>query len=333
MERAGVFAGFFELESIRDHTAAIESELESQGLLPTKYLFLHPDSHRLYQEAVHDRNYTLARDSFDTFTKSLPSLVQHLVSKLKSSVYTIVSLGVGSGEKEKRLVAELLRQHRSSEIQLIFLDINYNMIQNACNNIEYIFRSSSRVQVAYCHADFERLRYYNKLFPAADRGPVIFLLLGGTFGNQQEKPLLSSLREVATENTYLLTGVGGLSDSDHSLGGYSTSTAFEFLGLTLNRFDSVDNHDRNWKVEIIDSETSDVPETITITVKADSKRFGRVSLGFSRRYQLATLKDFFESQGCAIEWFYEDPTDQYCKFLLKLSGAHRGRRGALKATS
>lgn len=212
-----------------------------------------------------------------------------------NTTYTFICLGVGAGIKERWLLRKLLTLNEKARICVLLVDINSQMLQWAASGFRE-FCDRDNFQLTYVHADFDRLPVIDKLLPDTD-GPVVFLLLGGLFGNQEETLFLQSCKRLANAHSYLLMGVQtveALHESSH-VEGYDTSANFRFVARTVSQFDKkfkLNKH--NPAAAVAPDALSDVPDTETIVVTANSPAFGATQLAYSRRYNRDKLSDFLE---------------------------------------
>ena len=319
LEEYGVFAGYVDHDSHLRTERSVREALSHHKSLPNKHLFWHPDSQRLYHEGSRHPAYTIARDSAALWDGPLKSLVGKLLGLPGSPALTLVSLGVGSGDKELWLLRELFRQEANAKVQLLFVDINEEMLRRSMSQFGELC-AEGRVQAAFVHGDFEQLPHLAPLIPEMG-GPIIFLALGGVFGNQEETRFLKSLIQISDDRCYLLLGVQSLEaiTDDQTLAGYGTEPAYRFVELPLLAFDPMyDPEKGNIHADYSDSPPSDVSESLTIAIFADSPSFGKVQLGFSRRYRREHLADYLESIGCKIVWESGHASERYWKVLVKL---------------
>jgi len=176
------------------------------------------------------------------------------------------------------------------------------------------------VRIQFFNADFDRLLYFKPMFDNM-KEPVIFLLLGGLLGNlTSERTFIRALREVANNQTFLMTGFQTPEAlfHDQTLGGYGTPAGLNFLEATLQKFDPKGIGKREMRVKMTGRFPSDLNDNETITVDLKTEEFGRAEIGFSRRYYPDKVLRFFEEEGCSILWTSEGLSKTYFKFLTQV---------------
>lgn len=290
-------------------------------IIPTKYLFAHADSYAFYDKLREDASYTIKHaESF--FIKNSDKLANHLVDLVKNErKLTIVSLGIGFGRKEQALIQMLV--NKQIKLSVLAIDINLAFIYSAFRHLrEYI--DEKDIDYKSLLGDFDRLDEYNLSLPK-DR-PVLFLALGGVFGNQNESKLLSNLKKVYQGEKYLLIDFQTKESLEEvHKGGYDSPANKRFIQNIIKVFCNEDVTRENIKAcyykDLRDLHPNNISpsnvngaETIVMVGKTSSgqKRY----VGYSTRYEKELLKKFFEEKECEFIEMFSGPEDPHTSLLL-----------------
>jgi uncharacterized SAM-dependent methyltransferase len=168
-----------ELESL------LASELR-QGRLPDMFLYVGDGSER-WLDLDASRDFTVARNLTRLLAENLPHLVRHL-----SDGASLVSIGVGSGRKERLLLAALAGRGCRGYLPV---DVSGELVEAAMAAASDLEVETLGL-VAMCE-QLGRLQHYWD-------SPALLCLLGNNFCNYWPDQLLGALRSVMTGRDRLL---------------------------------------------------------------------------------------------------------------------------------
>lgn len=324
--KGGIVPGFLDLTrpSFAFMVEDVRKFSRDGKIIPTKYLFAHPESCSLYEALINDEEYTIARSSKIIFQEDAGYIAEQLTISLGSmKCLTIVSLGIGEGVKEGILLRHLRKN--GIDVTLLVIDINPDMLywalgkqrkkHNAGNPVSVMSPISESAAwgppptYEFLMGDFDRIDDYLPVLPR-DR-PILFLALGGTFGNQNEKRFLEKLIRVGAPQMYLLFDyqtTGAV--KDNGVGGYNTEANKNFVGAMIRAF--FENEDAEFESadinavqfnQIRELEDHEKPCSVkkaqAIIIVVNTKA-GPKYAGYSTRYYRRELVSFLQSESCLV---------------------------------
>ncbi len=300
---SALFPGYLHFYStgfhnVSDDVPRIISGKGNYRVIPTKYLFAHSQSFALYKKLLDQPDYTIHASGQLLFRKNCSILAEKihdhfhpLVSNNTSKQISIVSLGIGSGEKEKFLIQELLKKNLRPT--LFILDINPTFIHS------FFVRKREISKACKCQfilGDFDHIQDFGNSLPNL---PAIFLALGGTFGNQREGVLLKHLRSATKAPALLLFDFQTKASlRDHALAGYDTEANKQFIQSSVQAL-SNETIGLDKIKAVIDSahpslrelRLSDMDTAETLVMLAETHD-ASLLVGYSSRYDLKDLNKF-----------------------------------------
>jgi uncharacterized SAM-dependent methyltransferase len=330
-----VFRGYLHSGSIIFHEvcrAVAEIIRKPGGIIPTKYLFAHADSFRLYEELIGAPGYTMNQRGEILLSDTSSQIVHQLAAVTgKDRNLTVVSLGIGDGRKEEYLLKALCRE--GIAVSLLAIDINPAFLHSSLSRFR---QRMPRAAVAYQFliGDFDAAGDFGQLLPR--EGAVLFLALGGTFGNQDERAFLATLRQVAGPESYLLMDYETKeSFAGKDKGGYLSDANKRFIQSTIEVFcgESVREsqisapfdrelpelrHHRPHRPSL-----SSVPNSDTIVMVGETLAGQRRYVGYSTRYDKESLQKFLEEKCDRVVPFHSEEARHTYMFLCKLRPPNR----------
>jgi hypothetical protein len=319
----GLVPSFLDLDATLSHEVRAKfKELWDmrRKLIDTKFLFMDAESYKFYEELRKSPQYTFAKEGEVIFTKNSTAISRKLASLVGKSRLTVVALGIGFGKKE-RVLLHGLRQE-GVDLSFLVIDINPGFAQKSLKSMCDILDKCASASVIL--GDFDRIDKYAALLP--NDGPVLFLALGGVFGNQNESDLLDNLREVTRGrgDAYLLMDLltedpSSKDDDVHS--GYDSEANKRFIQSVVSKVEHVAIEDIR-AVHYVDQpemrhlRLSAVPSAKPIVMECRTKQGHKHYVGYSTRYIYEGLYNFLVEEGCEVFDPFTDPNDSKTLLLL-----------------
>ena len=169
-----------ELVTTVDLEARLRPCLERR-YMPDCFLYLGPAGVASWLELSNSQEFPVATRLTHLLRYSIPFLVQHV-----AAWSDVVSVGVGSGEKE-RLLLEALGDKCINAYYAV--DISSDMVEKALDTVAHL-----DVDKAGVVAFLEDLPQIRRLW----KTPVVLCLLGNTFCNYEPEDILTKVRSVLT---------------------------------------------------------------------------------------------------------------------------------------
>ncbi len=172
----------------------------NKKILEQKYFYCNTLCSYNWIHLVNDINhYQLA----DLARRMFESYLEQLFKKIDDRNISVVSLGVGDGYNDKQLISYLLNNGADS-VKYYPYDISHELITYANRQIHSL-PHSNKVQTIAIEDDFKNISSYRKKFNS-DSNIKLFCLLGSTISNFKETELLMSIKEVMSDDDFLLIG-------------------------------------------------------------------------------------------------------------------------------
>ncbi|HKI37336.1 MAG TPA: L-histidine N(alpha)-methyltransferase [Gemmataceae bacterium] len=324
-----IFRGYLHSGSVIFHQVCDEVRQiirKPGGIIPTKYLFAHADSYRFYEELVGAPGYTIALGGeYLLSAKSGPIADRLAAAAGKNRKLTVVSLGIGVGRKEECLLKALCL--KGVAVSLLAIDINPAFLHSSLSR----FRQKAHgapLAYQFLIGDFDKIGDLGPLISSDE--PVLFLALGGTFGNQDECEFLAALRAASGSESYLLMDYQtkeSLAGDDK--GGYLSDANKQFIQSIIRVFcgEEVreDQIDAPFDREIPElgyrphrRSLSSVPGSDTIVMAGQTVLGQRRLVGWSTRYDKDSLQKFLEETCDTVQPFHSNDITHTFMFLCKL---------------
>ena len=304
------FSGYLDQNSVLFHkvNGAVNKITRSDHpVIPTKYLFAHADSYRLYGNLIDSKTYTMAKEGEVLFAKYCTNLVEELRKATRNTQkLTVVSLGIGMGKKEQFFLEGLCEQ--GLDVLFLAIDINPAFIQSSLQEVRAKMCQSqvaNQWEYQFMIGDFDGIEHVRQLLPP-DR-PVLFLALGGTFGNQDEAVFLNRLSR-SSEEVYLLMDFQTKESFDGpDKGGYESRANREFIQKIVQGFcnevveiENISGRYLEDLHEIHKTPLSSVPNAKTLVMVGETNSHRKKYVGYSTRYDHDSLTSFLRNERCEI---------------------------------
>ncbi|HEX5718906.1 MAG TPA: L-histidine N(alpha)-methyltransferase [Thermoanaerobaculia bacterium] len=305
-----VIPGFMHLDSILFHEVGervSDIMLDDEHVIPTKFLFAHADSYQHYGNLEKYSGYSFSEKSLilDNSEAIARYLIEHVAPNRK---LTVVSLGIGLGDKDLILLEKLRRLRL--EVSFTAIDINPAFIQVVMADIRKLgmgqVAQGEYLRCQFVVGDFDEIERFGPLLPADS--PILFMALGGTFGNQNERKFLQRLKRVSKAPAYLLMDFQTReSFRSNDKAGYESEHNKQFISKMIEAFcgevvapaniEAVyDNKLDNYRGPI-----SEVPNAKTLVMVGKTVAGERRRFGYSTGYHKLALINFLARESWAVE--------------------------------
>lgn len=194
----------------------IRNEIINAGALDQKYLYYSAESVSGWKdwESGEDKSNTSKQEE-EAFLKLIES--NSWKDKI-DNVDTVVDLGVGVGDKCVLLLNAVKDKFVDRPLNLIVVDSSHYMIEVALKNISDKSESFSlKYTIDGFKADFMKLENSKKRLQGATNFQNVFMLLGGTLGNLDERVFMESLKEVIKKGDFFIIGAFLTSGTEEDL--------------------------------------------------------------------------------------------------------------------
>lgn len=331
-KRSLLFPGYLHPRSIMFHNVREyvgDNLVGERNLIPTKYLFAHAESLRLYQMLACEPEYSMGADG-QSFVRSQDA--RDLLDVLSENVsprgrLTICTLGVGDGQKEDIIIRSLCR---STTVEaLLTIEINPAFVQSSYRTFNET-RMKFGFDYRFMIGDFDDIEQFRGIFP--DNCSILFLALGGTFGNQPESLFLNRLKRVSEgRQVFLLMDFQSTkSFNGKDKGGYNTLANKQFIRSNIKVY-ATDEKDDVGTEQIearFDDEfdefrgpqrLSNVRNAKTIVMVSELKSGKRLFVGYSTGYEHESLQEFLAVNGWKFHGMVSDPSSSMSLLLCEFT--------------
>ena len=160
-------------------TCELEEQLKQcleQRFMPDYFLYLGDSGSRNWLELDGSKEFTVASRLTGLLTQSIPIIARHIHHRCD-----MVSLGVGSGQKERLLLEALVPRGVK---KYVAVDISASLVEKAMNRVADI--GIIKIGLVALMEDLTRLRRFWG-------SPVLLCMLGNSFCNYEPEQLLQSI--------------------------------------------------------------------------------------------------------------------------------------------
>lgn len=317
--------GFLDIDCVLSHEADREVKRirdKRNKIIPTKYLFAHADSYHFYNELRKDRSYTIRRAEH-FFGAVSDELAAYLAGIVKGNRRLhVVSLGIGLARKESALIQALGEERINAS--MLAIDINPSFIYESLQYLRDDIKAQS-IDFKIIIGDFDRITNYELSVP--NNTPILFLALGGVFGNQNERNLIDNLRNCYKGEKYLLIDFQTKEPfMEKDKGGYNSNANKRFIKHIIEKFCGDAEIDLK-EIEAVDykkltelhannAPPSSVDGSETIVMVGRTKSGQKRYVGYSTRYDEELLKEFFQNNNCELQKMFSHPDTPHTSLLL-----------------
>ncbi len=339
-EMRALIPGYLDLDSVLFQEVAneiVKIKASRDKIIPTKYLFAHAESYKFYRALRKSPEYTMAAEGDLLFSDQSGAIASALVEQMQEHRnLTIVSLGIGIGRKEGALLQKLCARHVS--VSVLTVDINPAFIYASLreDNLRELI-DHHEVDYKIVVGDFERLDELAPLLPTDS--PILYLALGGVFGNQNESSLLESIKRIPHASAYLLMDFQTKASFETiNRGGYDSEPNKLFIQKILKVFCDEDVKTENIHAKYYDDlrqlhreRPTAVPNARTIVMVGRTESGQERYVGYSTRYDKKSLRKFLDERGCkVVQEFSYLRHPHTLVFLCKLGEAVAGPASRLR---
>ena len=197
-------------------TKQIRDEIIRTSKLDQKYLYYSAESVSGWEdwESGEDKSNTSKQEE-EAFLKLIES---NSWKDKTDNVDTVVDLGVGVGDKCVLLLNAVNDKFMDRPLNLIVVDSSHYMIEVALKNISDKSESFSlKYTIDGFKTDFMKLENSKKRLQGATNFQNVFMLLGGTLGNLDERVFMESLKEVIKKGDFFIIGAFLTSGTEEDL--------------------------------------------------------------------------------------------------------------------
>ncbi|MEM7087440.1 MAG: L-histidine N(alpha)-methyltransferase [Bacteroidota bacterium] len=233
----------------------------------------------------------------------------------------VISLGPGSGEKDKIILRNLISEKHLHWYYPI--DISSHLLFHTLKKITNEFNDIN-LKVKAIRANFNSLERLKFVYQYTNQLNV-FLLLGNTIGNYQESNFLNTLRNAMFNQDLLVIEVNKLSKDEQSSGKFINNNYLEFILEPLKSIGFTPNANR-LKFEVSKTKKSDVPNSVRINSNyylSDEERAkfagnqNFITVTHSTMYHTKSLLDYLKSQ--RFDVLFSNETDDQIITVVKIS--------------
>jgi uncharacterized SAM-dependent methyltransferase len=155
--------------------------------LPDFLLYIGQNGAENWINLVKSTNFSYAKQQKQKLQKNIPNILKSIPYKIN-----IVSIGVGTGEKESIIIQELVKK---SSLKYYPIDMNSNFVDLALKKVDDL--SIEKKGFVGFIEDLDIIKtYWEK--------PIMLCIFGNTFCNFKPKFILNKIKEIIDENDFFL---------------------------------------------------------------------------------------------------------------------------------
>jgi len=305
------------------------SQLDAQiknGSIDQKYLYWDVRSAVRWEKIAETSGYMTAQTSTNLLAIRSHDIIQTIINDSKSKRFSFINLGVGTGVKDHQILSNLLL--RDCEVSYFAVDESFPMIQLTINHLrELISAKPDFLRIYYIVDDMMNLGNYTQFIKEGEEkeSTRIIALLGSAIGNFRESKILEIVKDLMTENDYLILGTEYIADreNDELIRNYSDKSTKEFMSGPIRDMTGSEIPESSFDFSVLfeKSEYTDVAgsKTIVGSVTHNNKP---IQLFSSNKYDKKSLEQYLEDEmGFKILKSYvtSEIIPRYGKYILKLS--------------
>jgi uncharacterized SAM-dependent methyltransferase len=314
MTRGDVFtsitdATFYMHHVLKDDKTDILGYIHGRRLIPPSYLYRFGRGAALWLDLCHDPQYHYFTKSVEFFQRNIDEILNVIDEKIIADSPDLISLGPGSGIKDRIFLMRLLDRQPDSQSDMYYYpyDISPSMISSAIGAISTNARLRSRLKVKAVVADFNMLKLFEPVYQYRPE-TNIFTLLGNTLGNiENETNFLDQIKRAMFTDDILIVEVRAKTTEKtrpDSIGGsFETNKKFDFTPLD---FISVHFEDEKLSYEPAENR-SNIPGSKTVMacysnfyIPGEINKIDAALLSYIHEYDPEQLKRVIESVGFKI---------------------------------
>jgi hypothetical protein len=288
----------------------IERAIAARRVLPTKLFYATEEGANCWLELTRDPGYQFFRTSISILRRDIRSIIEAVEKKMPGVGPDLISLGSGDGEKDAIVISELCKRLGShaieGKISYYPLDYSFYLITETVKTVSgYVKPHEYRIKpIVGDMMDLSSFRYVYENYP----NPNIFVIMGNTVGNNDEVPILQSLRASLLPGDIALIEVN--TDKESIKRQHATdfvvskkSLQHDFSPLSLLGFDYAEEN-FIWRTR---NNLSACPNTVSIETLYRSEPNKEIPLSINHRYDFKSFRDWVSGMlGCEVIWEGED---------------------------
>jgi hypothetical protein len=283
--------------------AELQKSIQSRRVFPTRSFYVTEEGASAWLELVRDPGYTFYQTSIRFLREKASDIANIIHRTIGDKAPDIIGLGSGDGEKDGILlgaISPLLATYSPSEsIAYYPIDFSYYLIIEAIKTIpRYVNLKHFKIKpIVGDIMDLASFRYVYEKFP----NPNVFMLLGNTLGNNDERYILDSLKRSLYPGDLALIEVNINQDTrdsaDHIFGRKNLNHNLALLSVV-----GIEIDEAKFGYEI-ECNASPCPNTVSLKTNYTLSQGETIHISVNHRYSfehfLAWISD---SLGCQVVW-------------------------------
>lgn len=230
-----------------------------------------------------------------------------------------ISLGPGSGEKDKIIISNLINPKYVHWYYPI--DISSHLLFQTLKKITSEF-DDRKLKVKGIRANFKSLERLKFVYQYTNH-LNIFLLLGNTLGNYQESDLLNTIRNSMYKDDLLILELNKIDQENNSSNKYNNPNYQKFILEPLKSI-GITPKSNQLKFESFDNNASSIENAIRINanyyLNQDDKKligneYDKITITHSTKYDYQKLIEYLSSMN--FEIIYSDDSNDQIVVIIK----------------
>jgi len=280
--------------------------------IDSKYLYMSEKSVKAWQQWELNNSINTVNGAFESFKKVFES---DSLSGIAREIDTIVDLGTGKGEKLD-FVLKTLNNHYYNYIKdgvllnhlnIIPVDYSINMLDDAIDTLNRYTRTMSPIKdyvtIDGLKIDMMQLNKAKTLLCGSKGKSTLYMLLGGTLGNLNEKRFIQNLKDVCEDGDYFIVTIflyNSDSSIDNMLPDYTEvikaiySHSLKDLRFTIDKVCMCKDEKQK------DSDKYDVEVRVDLKDMESDNIYKNISILKSTRYKESYMDSFFKDYNFRI---------------------------------
>ncbi|MDH4241393.1 MAG: L-histidine N(alpha)-methyltransferase [Phycisphaerae bacterium] len=281
-----------------------------------KFLYWDVEAARRWGNLCASPAYELHHISKQILFRHMLDIYNRIAEDSGRKAFDFVNLGVGSGEKDKYILAILTEKAAPSVVRYYPIDLSFPMLQETTKYLGGLLEQN--IEVNCVVGDILKLHRYNSILRESNN-PKLVAFLGGSLGNFREDDILNEIHKFMDPNDYLILGV------ECTVGRGDDQLAEEYIGEELKDLvfgpleQYVDTTEASKARDTFHCEVKqhgNVPNSKTIFMRCRF-RGSPITLAFSTKYDKASLMQYLVDRRFSILQHFSGANDQCAKIVLK----------------
>lgn len=288
----------------------IQQAVNSNRVFPTKLFYATEEGAAAWLELTGSNEYDFFGSSISFLRKHSNEISTNINNAMGNLTPDIISLGSGDGKKDAILLEEFqktLPNHREKEKITYFpIDFSYYLITETINKISKTI-PSDKYRIKPIVGDMIDLHSFKCIYNHYEN-PNLFMILGNTIGNNDERQILDTLKCATSPGHMILievnTNIKGIEDTaKNDFIGTKSNLKHIFAPLSLLEYEY---KEENFSSKLSNS-LSSCPgaKSIETYYKINNQKNIRISV--NHRYNFEKFKNWIgESLSCEPIWSREE---------------------------